>query len=119
MRQIDIRIRFARTSGVDDRLLIILAGWPFILLTAVLIVGGLLRHKSLWIWSASVLALPASLYLAATPFFGYLGLTLPILLVASGFALRRNARMLAWAMALPYLSIITWLAVKVLNQSAG
>jgi hypothetical protein len=101
---------------VNGSWLIILAGWPLVLLAVALIIGGLIRGKSSWIWSASIVALPMSLYLAATPLFGYLGLALPVMLVASGFAVRRNARMLAWMLALPYFAIMAWLAVAVLSQ---
>jgi hypothetical protein len=113
-RQTGIREWFVNGSW-----LIILAGWPLVLVAVVLIVGGLIWHKSAWVWSASVVALPMSLYLAATPLFGYLGLALPVMLVASGFAIRRNAQMLAWMLVLPYLAIMAWLAVAVLSQQTG
>ena len=104
---------------MNDSWLIILAGWPLVLLAVVLIVAGLIRCKSRWIWSASIVALPMSLYLAATPLFGFFGLALPVMLVASGFAIRRNSRFLAWMMALPYLATMAWLAVSVLNEQTG
>jgi hypothetical protein len=99
--------------------LIILAGWPLVLVAVALIIAGLIRRKPAWIWSASLVALPMSLYLAATPLFGLFGLALPVMLVASGVAIRRGARIAAWMLALPYLVTMAWLAIAVLNQQTG
>ena len=103
---------------MSDSWPIILAGWPLVTLAAILIIGGLIRRRPQWIWIASALALPASLYLAATPYFGYIGLALPVSLVLSGFALRHGSQFVASLLALPYLLVMMWLAALVLGESA-
>lgn len=89
----------------------ILLGWPMVLIAVSFLVGGIVRASARWVWIATVFALPMSLYLAATPLFGVTALFLPILLVLSGLAVRKGKVRLAWAFALPYLAVITWLVL--------
>ena len=64
----------------------ILFGWPAILAAFALSVAGVMRRRYKWLAIATILAVPFSFYLAGTPRFGWLGLTIPVLLGGASIA---------------------------------
>ena len=90
-----------------DFLLILLVGWPAILVTVILAIIGLVRNNYRYLVAAAILAFPFSWYLSGFPVVRSPVFLLPLLLFGSGYALYRTREMLAWLLAIPFfLSII-------------
>jgi hypothetical protein len=85
-----------------DFLLILLVGWPAIVVTLILAVIGLLRNNyRLLVWAA-ILAFPFSWYLSGFPSIRSPAFLLPLLLFGSGYLMYRGREMLAWIVAVPF-----------------
>ena len=90
-----------------DFILIILVGWPAIVVTIILAIIGLLRRDYRFLVAAAILAFPFSWYLSGFPLIRSPAFLLPLLLFTSGFAMNRGREMISWILAVPYfLSII-------------
>ena len=94
----------------------IIIGWPAILAALALCVIGLVRRKPGWLFVAAAVAAPFSLYLAATPRFGWLGFLLPLLLMGAGIAIRNRRVDLGWMLVVPFVCLAAWLAFIVLTE---
>ena len=86
--------------------LILLVGWPAILLTCVLAVIGLLRSDYRLLVAGAALALPFSWYISGFPMIQTPMFLLPLLLFFAGFAMNRRHEMIAWLLAIPYFLIV-------------
>ena len=90
-----------------DFFLIILVGWPAIIVTIILAIIGLLRRDYRFLVAAAILAFPFSWYLSGFPLIRSPAFLLPLLLFTSGFAMNRGREMISWLLAIPFfLSII-------------
>lgn len=65
--------------------------WPAIAAGLVVSCVGILGRRPSWLVGASILVLPASLYLTATPRFQYVGLLPFVLVLLAAYAVRRQA----------------------------
>ena len=90
-----------------DFFLIILVGWPAIIVTIILAIIGLFRRDYRFLVAAAILAFPFSWYLSGFPLIRSPAFLLPLLLFTSGFAMNRGREMISWLLAIPFfLSII-------------
>ena len=80
-----------------DFFLILLVGWPAILVTVILAVIGLIRSNYRFL--AAILALPFSWYLSGFPVIRSPIFLLPLFLLGSAYARYRDREMLAWILA--------------------
>lgn len=103
-------------TGLLDLLAPVLFGWPFILLTILATLAGILSKRAAWVILGAFIATPFAFYLGATPRFGLAGLFLPLLHLAAAYAVYRERRWLAVLLLLPYAGIVVWLAWAVLTQ---
>ena len=94
----------------------IVFGWPAILLSIALSAVGIVRKRPRWLVVAAIVALPFSLYLAGTPAFGWLGLSIPLLLAGASVASRYDRPIVAWSLLVPYVGGIGWLAIVVMTE---
>jgi hypothetical protein len=94
----------------------ILFGWPAILVALVLSVIGIVRRRARWLVVAAVIVLPFSLYLAGSPVFGWLGLSIPLLLPAASIAIYHHHTKVAWFLLAPFVGVSGWLAIAVMSQ---
>jgi hypothetical protein len=99
-----------------DFLLIILVGWPAIVVTVILAATGLLRNNYRFLVWAAILAFPFSWYLSGFPAISSPAFLLPLLLFGSGFLMFRGREMLAWIVAVPFFLTILLLLFVVLAQ---
>jgi hypothetical protein len=90
--------------------------WPFMIASLIISVLALGLKKSRLLVVSSILIIPFSLYLAATPLFGLLGLILPAFFIGSAIALKRKIMWLAILLVSPNFILIGWLGYVVLNQ---
>jgi hypothetical protein len=94
----------------------ILLGWPAILLALGLAVSGIVRNKARWPVIGAVLVLPISLYLAGSPRFGWLALSIPLSLAGTSIAIYLRHTKLAWLLLVPFVGTFGWLAVIVMSE---
>ena len=83
-------------------LLLLLVGWPAIIVTVILAVIGLLKRDYRFLVWGAVLAFPFSWYISGFPLIQTPAFLLPLLLFLSGFAMNRGREMIAWLLAIPY-----------------
>ena len=97
----------------------VLLGWPATLIALALCGFGIFRKRHRYVYTAVMLILPVSLYLAATPRFAFVALLAPLLLLLAGLAIKQNNIQLAIALVLPVVLFFIWLALIVLAQPAS
>lgn len=99
-----------------DFLLIILVGWPAILVTVILAIVGLLRNNYRFLVAAAILAVPFSWYLSGFPLVRSPVFLLPLLLLGSAYSKYRDREMLAWILAIPFFLAILLLLFAIMAQ---
>ena len=99
-----------------DFLLILLVGWPAILVTIILAIIGLVRNNYRYLVAAAILAFPFSWYLSGFPRISSPAFLLPLLLFGSSYLMFRGREMLAWLIAIPYFLVILLLFYVVVAQ---
>lgn len=97
-------------------LLIILVGWPAIIITVILAIIGLIRNNYRFLVAAAILALPFSWYLSGFPVIRSPVFILPLLLLGSAYAKYRDREMLAWILAIPFFLAIVLLLFAIMTQ---
>lgn len=90
--------------------------WPFMILSVVLAILSLNLRKPLFLVIASVLILPISLYLAATPRFEIWGLIFPLFYAGAAWYLKQRKIWLSVVLVIPNFLLIGWLGFAVLTQ---
>ena len=88
-------------------------GWPGPILAILCILAAVVTRRAGLLIAAAVLALPFSLYLAATPRFEWWGLLLAALPLVAFFAVRRRAWWGVAASLATFVGWIGWIAVQV------
>lgn len=99
-----------------DFLLIILVGWPAILVTVILAIVGLLRNNYRFLVAAAILSVPFSWYLSGFPLVRSPVFLLPLLLLGSAYAKYRDREMLTWILAIPFFLAILLLLFAIMAQ---
>jgi len=95
-------------------LLIVLVGWPAIIVTVILALIGLFKRDYRFLVGAAVLAFPFSWYLSGFPLIRSFAFLLPLPPFGAGFAMRREHEMVAWILAIIYFLAILLLLFAVL-----
>jgi len=95
-------------------ILLLLVGWPAILVTLILAAIGLLRSNHRLLVLAAILAFPFSWYISGFPVIRTPAFLLPLLLFSAGYAMNRRREMLAWLLAIPYFLAVILLLFAVL-----
>ena len=99
-----------------ELLLILLVGWPAIIITVILAIIGLIRNNYRFLVAAAILALPFSWYLSGFPVVRSPVFLLPLLLLGSAYAEYRDREMLAWILAIPFFLAIVLLLLVIMTQ---
>jgi hypothetical protein len=99
-----------------DILVVITFGWPAIIATAVLAGIGLIRSNHRFLVAAAVLSVPFTWFLSGFPIIRSPVFILPVLLLASAFAMYRDRQMIAWLLAIPFYLSILLLLLAVWSQ---
>ena len=87
-------------------LLILLVGWPAIIVTIILAVIGLVRRDyRLLVWAA-ILSFPFSWYLSGFPLIRSPMFLTPVLIFGSAWAMRFQKEMLSWILEIVFFMII-------------
>ncbi len=89
-------------------------GWPPVVVSAVLAVTGTALRKPTLVLTSVVLLLPFSYYLTgAENWMALAGLTAPITLVGSAYALNRRPSWVAWGLLAAFAAVLIAVAVVV------
>ncbi len=94
----------------------IVFGWPAVLLALVLSAAGITRNKPVFLVAAAAIVTPFSLYLAANPGIGRIGLAIPLLLIGAGVAVHYRQTAVTWSLFTPVVVAMAWLAIVVMRQ---
>ncbi|KPB06377.1 hypothetical protein AAV98_00840 [Bacillus sp. CHD6a] len=90
--------------------------WPLMIVSILLAFIALRTNKSKFLVISSILILPLSLYLAATPRFEWWGLIFPLFYLGAAFTLRKNIRWVPVLLIFPNIILTAWIGFSVLNQ---
>lgn len=90
--------------------------WPFITLSIILSIAGIITRRPLLLWVGAVLAVPFALYLFATPRFGPYGIVLPLFQAGAAYNVRKGAIWAAWLLIAPLTLFSSLLALVVIIQ---
>ena len=90
-------------------LLLLLAGWPAIIVTIVLAVIGLFKSDYRFLLWAAILYFPFSCYLAGFPVIRSPMFLTPVLVFCAAWAMRYDRQMLAWIFAILFFLVIVLL----------
>ena len=91
----------------------ILLFWPAVVLSVLVAGLGILRRRVPLLVTAAVLVGPASLYLAASPGFGLVGLTPIAAYLLASVAIRRDRLKVGATLVVVTAAFFGWLAVRV------
>ena len=95
----------------------IIFGWPFIIASLLLSVGGILLKRQQYLVAGALFFLPPSLYLSGYPAIRWFALLLPFFIFAAGYFIKANRSGIAWRLLLPPITMSVWLAYLVMEQS--
>ena len=89
-------------------------GWPAIVITAILMLIGLLKRDYRFLLTAAILVVPFSWFLGGFPIIQSPIFLLPLLPFLSAYLMYRQQEMFAWVFAVPYFLTI-WLLINALG----
>lgn len=96
---------------MPDIFIQIIFGWPFIVLSIMASVIGILNERAWIVFLGALMIIPFAYNLNSLPPFGGYALFLPVLLIGSAFAVFEEKPVWAWVLFTPTISIILWLIV--------
>src|SRR5215216_2130658 len=99
-------------------LLLLLVGWPAIIITLILVGLGLFKSDYRFILWAAILAFPYSWYLAGFPSISSPVFLMPVVVFCSAWAMRYDRQMLSWILCIIFFLVIL-LLVFVLMAGGG
>ncbi len=67
--------------------------------------------------AAAVIAIPFSLYLGGSPGVGWIGLVIPLLLMAAAAFVHYRKPKIAWSLLVPVVAVVGWVAGAVIGSS--
>lgn len=91
----------------------IVFGWPFVIVSAVAFVTGLLARAGWLVLAGAVLAAPFCLYLFGTPRFRWYGLVALLMNFVAVWAQARGRSVLAAASVVPFMALAAFVYVLV------
>jgi hypothetical protein len=96
---------------MEAALVQIVFGWPFIVLALVISIIGITGNRAWLVLVGTVFILPFCYYLNGTRMFFGIGLILPVLHIASAWAVKEESDLWAWLLLVPTTFITMWLFV--------
>jgi hypothetical protein len=102
---------------MQEILVQIIFGWPFIITALLLAVAGVILKRPALLVAAALFFTPPSLYLSGYPAIRWFGILLPAFMLGAAYYVRRGKAGLAWALLLAPMLVSAWLAVLVLLQN--
>jgi hypothetical protein len=94
---------------MNETLIQIIFGWPFIALSLIVSVVGIVFNKSGLVLIGALFIIPFCYYLNGTPRFTGFALLLPIFQAGSAWAVKEDNATWPWILLSPTVAIILWL----------
>lgn len=95
----------------------IIFGWPFIILSLLLAVTGVILKRPVLLVAGAVFFTPPAWYLSGYPSVRWFGMLLPVFLLSDANVVRRSQLILASLLVLPPVLASAWLAYLVMAQA--
>jgi hypothetical protein len=95
----------------------IVFGWPFIILSLLLALTGILLKRPALLVASAVLFTPPAWYLSGYPVIRWFGMLLPVSLLGAAYSVQKDKLRLALLLVLPPLVTSAWLAFLVMAQN--
>jgi hypothetical protein len=95
----------------------IVFGWPFIILSLLLAVTGIILNRPAFLVAGALLFTPPALYLSGYPSIRWFGLLLPVFILGAAYYVKRGKTGIAWALLSPPVLLSAWLAILVVTQN--
>jgi hypothetical protein len=102
---------------MQEILVQIIFGWPFIILSLMLAVTGVILKRPALLVIAAVFFMPPAWYLSGYPAIRWLGLLLPVFILGAAYSIKRGKAGIAWALLSPPVLASAWLAFLVMTQN--
>jgi hypothetical protein len=95
----------------------IIFGWPFIILSLLLAVTGIVLKRPALLTAGALLFTPPALYLSGYPSIRWFGILLPVFILGAGYYIKQGKAGIAWILLSGPIVVSTWLAFIVLTQN--
>jgi hypothetical protein len=95
----------------------IIFGWPFMILSLLLAVAGILMKRPVFLIAGAIFFVPPAWYLSGYPAIRGFGILLPALMLGAAYYVKKERRTLAWLLVMPPILIVAWLAFLVMAQN--
>jgi len=94
---------------MNETIIQIIFGWPFVALSLILSVVGIIFERPALVFLGALLIAPFCYYLNGTPNFSGFALLLPIFQAGSAWAVKEENATWSWILLMPTFAIIMWL----------
>ena len=95
----------------------ILFGWPFIIISLLLAITGVIMKRPGLLVAAALFFTPPAWYLSGYPFIRWFGLLLPAFILGAAYYVRRGKAGIALLLLSPSILVSAWLAFLVMAQN--
>jgi len=95
----------------------IIFGWPFIILSLLLAVAGILTKRWALLVAGAIFFVPPAWYLSGYPAIRGFGMLLPVSILGAAYFVKKGQHALAWLLTLPPIVVSAWLAFLVMAQN--
>lgn len=95
----------------------IIFGWPFIILSLLSAVAGILTRLPSLVVAGAILFGPPAWFMSGYPVISWFGLLLPVSILGAAYFVKKDRPKLAWTLVLPPILISAWLAFLVMAQN--
>lgn len=102
---------------MQETIVQIVFGWPFIILSLLLAVIGVNWKRPVLLVASALFFTPPAWYLSGYPSIRWFGILLPALILGAAYYVKRGKAGLAWVLLLAPALVSVWLAVVVLTQN--
>jgi hypothetical protein len=102
---------------MQEILVQIIFGWPFIILSLLLAVAGVILKRPPLLVAAALFFTPPAWYLSGYPGIRWFGILLPAFILGAAYSVKRGKTALAWVLLSPSILISAWLAFLVMAQN--
>jgi hypothetical protein len=102
---------------MQEILVQIIFGWPFIILSLLLAVTGVIMKRPALLVAAALFFTPPAWYLSGYPSIRWFGLLLPVFILGAAYFVKRGKAGIAWALLSPPILASAWLAFLVMAQN--
>lgn len=95
----------------------IVFGWPFIILSLLLAVTGVIMKRPALLVAGALFFVPPAWYLSGYPAIRWLGMLLPVFILGAAYYVKQGKAVIAWALLSAPILASAWLAFLVMAQN--